>query len=135
MKRHIYRVISVSVEGPHTLRLKFDDRTVQTVDLSPILCGQIFAPLRDLALFSQVRIDPEVGTIVWPNGADMDPGILHDWPERAEAMADMAKRWARSEETKTAHPARKRLQVAEDKPKYGAAKGRRRRHLDGETAP
>lgn len=26
------------------------------------------------------QIDPEVHTLVWPNGADCDPAILHDWP-------------------------------------------------------
>jgi hypothetical protein len=30
-------------------------------------------------LFNQVRIDPEVHTLVWPNGADFDPAMLHDW--------------------------------------------------------
>lgn len=37
----------------------------------------VFEPLRDPAFFSQVRVDPEAGTIVWPNGADLDPLVLH----------------------------------------------------------
>jgi hypothetical protein len=38
----------------------------------------VFEPLRqDQQLFRQVRVDPELGTIVWPNGADMDPDVLH----------------------------------------------------------
>jgi hypothetical protein len=44
-------------------------------------------------LFQQVRIDPEVHTLVWPNGADFDPTILHDWPEHVEALKERARQW------------------------------------------
>jgi len=44
----------------------------------PVLAGALFAPLRDPELFRQVRIDPEVQTLVWPNGADYDPATLYD---------------------------------------------------------
>jgi hypothetical protein len=46
-----------------------------------------------LALFNQARIDPEVHTLVWPNGADFDPATLHDWPKHAEALATRARQW------------------------------------------
>ena len=49
--------------------------------------------LRDLNLFQQVKIDPEVHTLVWPNGADFDPATLHDWPLHEQAMREMARRW------------------------------------------
>jgi hypothetical protein len=51
--------------------------------------------LRDAALFNQVRIDPEVQTLVWPNGADFDPATLHDWPESSETLAARAQQWGR----------------------------------------
>ena len=35
---------------------------------------------------TQVRLDPEVHTVVWPTGADFDPAILHDWPEHEAAF-------------------------------------------------
>jgi len=89
----------VEVVGPHALRVEFDDGTSQTVDLEPVLAGALYGPLRDPAVFRQVRIDPEVHTLVWPNGADFDPATLHDWPTHREAFARRAREWA-SEESK-----------------------------------
>jgi hypothetical protein len=37
----------------------------------------IFAPLRDPTLFGKVAVDPELGTVRWPNGADLDPDVLY----------------------------------------------------------
>jgi hypothetical protein len=37
----------------------------------------VFDPLRDPAWFAQVRVDPELGTVVWPNGADLDADVLY----------------------------------------------------------
>jgi hypothetical protein len=44
-------------------------------------------------LFNQVQIDPEVHTLVWPNGADFDPATLHDWPVHESAFRELARRW------------------------------------------
>jgi hypothetical protein len=89
----IYRVRSFQVIGLYTLRVLFDDQTEQVVNLEPVLAGELYRPLRDLALFSQVKIDPEVHTLVWPNGADFDPATLHDWPLHAESLAARARQW------------------------------------------
>lgn len=89
----IHRVRSLKIEGPYILRVGFDDGTVQVIDFRPVLAGQLFGPLRDLAVFNQVRVDPEVHTLVWPNGADFDPATLHDWPLHAQELADRAKQW------------------------------------------
>ena len=60
-----------------TLRLEFTDGSERTLDMEPYLKGPIFEPLkRDLALFRSVRVDEELGTIVWPNGADICPDVL-----------------------------------------------------------
>lgn len=59
------------------LRLTFTDDLVREVDLSDDLWGQMAEPLRDPAYFRQVRVDPELGTVVWPNGYDLAPDILH----------------------------------------------------------
>lgn len=89
----ICRVVSFQMLAPYSLRVRFDDRTEQDIDFEPVLAGELFGPLRDLALFNQVRIDPEVHTLVWPNGADFDPATLHDWPSLADALAARARRW------------------------------------------
>jgi hypothetical protein len=91
MTHPIYRVESFAIEGPYTLRVRFDDATEQVIDFRPVLAGELFAPLRDQSVFDRVRIDPEVHTLVWPNGADFDPATLHDWPQFAQALADRAK--------------------------------------------
>jgi hypothetical protein len=69
---------SVEVLDGFVLRLGFSDGSTREVDVDRYMWGPIFRPLReDPKLFRQVRVDPEVGTIVWPNGADMDPDVLH----------------------------------------------------------
>ncbi len=94
MNHSIYRVVEFEIVGPYTLRVVFDDGTEQVIDFRPVLEGPLYGPLRDEGLFNQVEIDPEVHTLVWPNGADFDPETLHDWPKYAEEMERMAKRWA-----------------------------------------
>lgn len=93
MKHPIYRVESVEVVAPFTLQLRFDDGLERRIDFSGILAGAVFGPLRDEAVFRQVRVDPEVSTIVWPNGADFDPATLHDWPDHEAAFRALAQGW------------------------------------------
>lgn len=77
-KTSIARIRSVQPLEGFVLRLSFDDGTEREVDLEGELWGPVFEPLRkDPELFRQVRVDEELGTIVWPNGADMDPDVLH----------------------------------------------------------
>jgi hypothetical protein len=72
------RIHSVEPLQGFRLRLAFDDGTVREIDLEDELWGPVFEPLRhDPQLFRQVSVDDELGTIVWPNGADMDPDVLH----------------------------------------------------------
>ena len=80
--------------GSHSLHVEFADGTRQTIDFSPILAGELYGPLQDPELLGQVRLDPEVHTLVWPNGADFDPATLHDWPIVVEELAARARGWA-----------------------------------------
>jgi hypothetical protein len=93
MAHPIYRVCSFEIVSSYTLRVQFDDETAQTIDFRPVLAGELYGPLRELSLFNQVRIDPEVRTLVWPNGADFEPATLHDWPQLEEALIARARQW------------------------------------------
>lgn len=93
MSHPIFRVTGFEIVGPYTLRVRFDDATAQTINFQPALAGELYAPLKDLGLFNRARIDPEVHTLVWPNGADFDPATLHDWPLHEEALVERARRW------------------------------------------
>ncbi|HEX9723318.1 MAG TPA: DUF2442 domain-containing protein [Vicinamibacteria bacterium] len=61
--------------------MKFADGSTQVIDFRPVLKGELYGALQDPSLFDEVRLDPEAHTLVWPNGADFDPAILHKWPE------------------------------------------------------
>jgi len=92
MTHPIYRVRSFEIVSAYTLRVHFDDGTEQTIDFRPILAGELYTELRNLELFNRVRVDPEVQTLVWPNGADFDPATLHDWPTHEQAFRELARR-------------------------------------------
>jgi hypothetical protein len=81
MAHAIHQVKSFEIKAPFILNIRFEDNTEQTINFQPILAGEIFGPLKDLSVFNQVTIDPEVHTLVWPNGADFDPETLHNWPK------------------------------------------------------
>ena len=59
------------------VRLTFSDGSEKDIDLGPYMVGPIFEPLRDPARFREVSVDSELGTIVWPNGADICPDVLY----------------------------------------------------------
>lgn len=93
MTHAIHRVVSVEVTGTYQVGVRFDDGTSRAIDLEPILEGELYGPLRDPAIFAKVAVDPDVRTLVWPNGADFDPAILHDWPQHEAAMKSLARQW------------------------------------------
>jgi len=94
MSHPIHRVTHFTIVGPYTLTVGFADGTEQRIDFRSVLQGPLFGPLQDLATFNAVRLDAEVGTLVWPNDADFDPATLHDWPEVSEELSTRAQAWA-----------------------------------------
>ncbi len=72
------RITGVEHRSGYELRLTFSDGRVGDVDLTDELWGEMFEPLRGVSLFSRVEVDPELGTVVWPNGADLDPESLYE---------------------------------------------------------
>ena len=75
----LVHVTAVDVVGEHRLRLTFEDGASGEVDLSGSEWRGVFEPLADPAYFERVELDTELGTIVWPNGADIAPETLHSW--------------------------------------------------------
>ena len=100
MNHAIHRVTSFEIVGPHTLAVTFADGLTRTIDFLPVLRGELYGPLREADFFKRVTLDPEVHTLVWPNGADFDPATLHDWPDIVDNFTALAERWteARSSE-------------------------------------
>jgi hypothetical protein len=61
------------------LRLLFEGNEAREVDIAKIVPFQgVFEALNDPNYFAQVRVDSEIGTIVWPNGADLCPDVLYE---------------------------------------------------------
>jgi hypothetical protein len=88
-------VTEARVLDAYRLELAFSDGVRGVVDLSRRILGRggVFRPLEEPQFFRQVRVDAHLGTIVWPNGADFCPDLLHRWalgepvpPPEAEAV-------------------------------------------------
>lgn len=74
----IHDVVAVRRLGGHRLHLRFDDGVEGELDVARLVeFSGVFEPLRDATYFAQVRVVPELGTIGWPNGADLDPLVLY----------------------------------------------------------
>ena len=86
-------VVSVEQTGPYRLRLRFDDGSEGEIDVRTTTTFEgVFEPLNDPGFFSQVRVDEDAGTIVWPNGADLDPLVLHSKVTGIPIVLDLPKR-------------------------------------------
>ncbi|CAN5710874.1 MAG: DUF2442 domain-containing protein [Acidimicrobiia bacterium] len=71
-------VTAVEIVKDRIARLWFSDGSERVVDLTPFLWGPAFEAIAaDDEVFRSVVVDPETGTLSWPNGADLDPDVLH----------------------------------------------------------
>ena len=71
-------VLEVKCLGAYRIYLRFDDGVAGELDLRDALSFRgVFAPLVDEAEFAKVRVEPELGTIVWECGADLCPDVLY----------------------------------------------------------
>ena len=71
-------VTKARVVENHRLYVRFADGVEGEVDLDGFVRWEgVFAPLRDPARFAEIRVDADLGTVVWPNGADLDPDVLY----------------------------------------------------------
>ncbi len=72
-------VIEVKVLNDYKLHLKFDDGSHGDIDISKLVPFKgVYEPFKDRKYFSQVTINPDIGTICWDNGADLSPTILYE---------------------------------------------------------
>ncbi len=70
-------VIEARIIGDYTVELVFDDLKRKVIDLRKYLGRGVFKTLLDLKKFRQMKVDAELGTICWPNGADIAPDTLY----------------------------------------------------------
>lgn len=70
-------MVAAIARPEHTVRIVFADGEVRDVDITPLLDTPAFSSLRDPALFEQVKIDEQTGTIVWPGDVDLDPDAIY----------------------------------------------------------
>ena len=71
-------IVEVQPTRDYRLRLRFEDGSEGEVDVAGMIQFEgIFAPLKDHAELLKVSVNPELGTICWPNGADLDPDVLY----------------------------------------------------------
>lgn len=87
MSHPLYDVTRFELQDDYQIFVAFDDGAESTIDFEPVLYGEVYGPLRDKSLFRQVRLDPEIKTLVWPNGADFDPYVLHEWDRAVDNLA------------------------------------------------
>ncbi len=72
------RIESAEYLESYKIRLTFSDGKIRTIDLDGELWGGMFEPLRNLEMFRQFKVNKELRTIVWPNGADLAPEFLYE---------------------------------------------------------
>jgi hypothetical protein len=75
----IIDVTDVGIVSGYLLEVSFETGEVKVVDVENLMVGPVFDDLRqDYELFGQLGVDPEAGTVVWPNGADLSPVTLYE---------------------------------------------------------
>ena len=71
-------IVEVRPLDGYRLWLRFEDGIEGVVDVAEMIHFQgVFAPMREREKFLEVRVDQEIGTVCWPNGADLDPDVLY----------------------------------------------------------
>ena len=73
------RITQVRHIRDYWLELTFSNDTRAKLDFRDRIVGRggVFAPLEDVDFFARVRVDPEIGTLVWPNEVDFCPDVLY----------------------------------------------------------
>ena len=83
----MHYITDVAHDGEYRLLLTFEDGSRRRVDLAPHLDGEVFEPLRELSLFRTARLNVDIDTVVWDNGADMSPDFLYEVAEPVDGAS------------------------------------------------
>lgn len=87
-------VTKVECFGDRRLLLTFEGNERREVDIAPLVpLDGLFEPLSDTTYFRQVRVEPDVGTVVWPNGADVCPDVLYEKSQPVYRSGTDAEGW------------------------------------------
>ncbi len=70
-------VVKAEYIGGYKIKVTFSDGRTGIADLSSVLHGPVFEPLKDHSFFSRLEVDETLATVVWPNGADLAPEYLY----------------------------------------------------------
>jgi hypothetical protein len=71
-------IVQVTPLDDYCLRLSFEDGVEGVVNIAELIeFSGVFAPLKDRQFFLKVRVNSDLGTICWPNDADLDPDVLY----------------------------------------------------------
>jgi hypothetical protein len=76
--KEVRNIKSVSYVNDYKIKVVFDDDTIKLVDLKPYLEGEIFQPLKNVEYFKKVKVNTNIDTIYWDNGADFAPEFLDE---------------------------------------------------------
>lgn len=87
----MHYVTDVEYECGHRLLLTFEDGGRRRVDLAPHLEGEMFEPLREVKRFRTARLNTDIDTVVWDNGADMSPDFLYEIGEPVDGGVPVRK--------------------------------------------
>ncbi len=70
-------IVSAKYLEDYRLEVVFSNGRTGVADLSEVLQGSVFEPLKDKSEFSKITVDKELETVVWANGADLAPEYIY----------------------------------------------------------
>ena len=100
MQHKLIKITDVEIIDDYKVNVSFEDGLEKVIDLTPVLKGELYGPLKNKDLFNQVRVNKELHTIEWPNGADFEPSLLYQWESVKDDFIKMASSWEVIEENK-----------------------------------
>ena len=78
----------------YKIEVSFNDGRSGVADLSTVLRGPVFEPLKSPPEFAKLRVDKELETVVWPNGADLAPEYIYYQAFKHEPeLQEQFKKW------------------------------------------